>query len=114
MVDTTFRPRPQFGLLLRLMPREVMRNDKEVAVSDAHIAKINAFTNQVRESLNVTKKLDFSVYNHTTDVPGESLLYINKTNSEAWALWAVSEHLDSDSKKQFYTGLRQKAIDVWI
>jgi hypothetical protein len=104
---------PRFGMILQLLPRAAMNQEKEVPITQEHLQSLKTFQEKVRASW---KGSDISVKPTTwvienTDQPGENLMFIG---DDAWHYWALWENLPSAGRLQLYSQVRKNALELWV
>ena len=109
----------RFGLLLRVMPREVMKSsspdasfpDKALAASDE--TKVDQYIQQIKKQF-TSNEVQKNIFHFKTQVPGERFIVVSHNAEEAWNLWGPRQALNQEGQSQFDSGLRQRALEVWV
>jgi hypothetical protein len=103
----------QFGLLLRVMPREVMQSHGTKVVTPQLEAKCDQFIQNIKQHYTKHSRTN-NVFDYKTHVPGERFITINHNADEAWNIWGPRQALDKEGQSQFDSALRQRALEVWV
>lgn len=109
----------RFGILLRVMPREVMKSsspdesflDKTFTAPDE--TKVEQYIQQIKKQFE-SNEVKNNIFNFKTQVPGERFVVISHNADEAWNLWGPRQALDQEGQSQFDSGLRERALEVWV